>query len=210
MQKQSDEQWLALWKRLGAQGDAKAVYSDLVARYSEPHRAYHTITHIKHCLHELETIRRLITNPDVFELAIWYHDAIYDAKSKDNEEQSAALATRMVKKTLLPDHLGQSATNLIMATKHLAPPANPDAQLFVDIDLSIFGQTENDFDEYDKQIRKEYEWVAEDAFVDGRSRIVKLFLDRSNIYATRFFQNKYEAQARRNITRSLARLSNRS
>ncbi|MBI2482412.1 MAG: hypothetical protein HYV76_02540 [Candidatus Vogelbacteria bacterium] len=106
----------------------------------------------------------------------------------------------------MPDNLGQSVANFITATKHTSAPTNPDVQLLVDVDLSILGQSEDKFDEYERQVRKEYEWVAENAFVAGRSAILKSFLDRPTIYSTQFFRNKYEAQTRRNIARSLARL----
>lgn len=210
MRNRSEQQWRALWQRLGAQGDASAVYHDLVARYSEPHRAYHTLQHIEHCLDELKDSRHLAENPNAVELALWYHDVIYDTKAKDSEERSAALAVEMVRNASLSENLGQSVANLIMTTKHSAVPIDSDVKLLVDIDLSILGQTDNRFDEYDRQVRKEYEWVLEDAFVAGRSTILKSFLDRPAIYSTQFFHNKYETQARRNIARSLAQLSNRS
>lgn len=206
MQNRSEQQWRALWERLGARGDANAVYNDLIARYAEPHRAYHTLKHIKYCLDEFEQVRHLAKNPDAVELALWYHDAIYDTKIKDSEVRSAALAIKMVKNALLPDALGQSVTNLIMATKHSVAPVDSDAQLIVDIDLSILGQVEEKFDEYEQLVRKEYEWVPEDAFVIGRSVILRSLLDRPNIYTTQFFRDKLEKQARANIKRSLARL----
>ena len=201
-----EQRWAALWQRLGAQESADAVYSDLVARYSEPHRAYHTLEHIGHCLDELEQVRHLSINPNAVELALWYHDAIYDTKTKDSEERSTALAVEMVRNTSLSDNLGQLIANLITATKHTVLTTDSDVQLLVDIDLSILGQPENKFDEYERQVRKEYEWVPEDQFVAGRSAILKSFLDRPNIYSTQFFRNKYEAQARANIAKSLARL----
>ena len=80
----------------------------------------------------------------------------------------------------------------------------------MDIDLSILGQSEDRFDTYERQVREEYEWVTEDAFVAGRLAILKLFLERPTIYSTPFFRTRYEAQARRNLNRSLAQLSNRS
>ena len=206
MTNHNEQRWMSLWERIGAQGNAHEVYNDLVARYSEPHRAYHTLEHIGHCLDELEQVRHLATNPDAVELALWYHDAIYDTKTKDSEERSAALAVEMVENALLPSSFGQSVANLIMATKHTSAPTDPDVQLLVDTDLSILGQSEDRFDEYERQVRKEYEWVAKDAFTAGRSAILKSFLDRPTIYSTPFFRNKYEAQARANIARSLARL----
>ncbi|OGZ15223.1 MAG: hypothetical protein A3G11_01160 [Candidatus Lloydbacteria bacterium RIFCSPLOWO2_12_FULL_51_9] len=201
-----EQRWVVLWKRLGARGDARAVYTDLVARYSEPHRAYHTLEHIGHCLDEFEQVRHLAMNPDAVELALWYHDAIYDTKAKDSEERSATLAVEVARNASLPDSFGQSVANLITATKHASAPIDPDVQLLVDIDLSILGQSEDTFDEYERQVRKEYEWVAKDAFIAGRSAILKSFLDRQTIYSTQFFRDKYESQARANIAKSLARL----
>ena len=202
----TEQRWMNLWKRIGARGDARAVHDDLVARYSEPHRAYHTLVHIGHCLDELEQVRQLAANPDALELALWYHDAIYDTRAKDNEERSAELALAAARNAALPDSFGKSMANLIAATKHTAIPADPDTRLLVDIDLAILGQPEDGFNEYERQIRREYEWVAEEAFVAGRSTILKSFLHRSAIYSTPFFRSKYEALARRNIARSLARL----
>jgi len=201
-----EQRWTALWKRLGARGDASTVYNDLATRYSEPHRAYHTLEHIGHCLDEFEQVRHLATNPEAVELALWYHDAIYDTKTKDSEEQSATFAIEVARNASLPDNFGQSVANLITATKHTSAPTDPDVQLLVDVDLSILGQSEDKFDEYERQVRKEYEWVAENAFVAGRSTILKSFLDRSTIYSTQFFRDKYESQARANIAKSLARL----
>ncbi len=201
-----EQHWMSLWERFGAQGDAPKVYNDLADRYAEPHRAYHTLEHIGHCLDELEQVRHLATNPDAVELALWYHDAVYDTKAKDSEERSATLAVEMMRSASLSDNLEQLVANLITATKHTTAYTDPDVQLLVDIDLSILGQTEDKFDEYEWQVRKEYEWVSEDAFVAGRLAILKSFLDRPTIYSTQFFYNKYEVQARRNIAKSLARL----
>lgn len=198
--------WSALWQRLGAQGQASVVYNDLALRYSEPHRVYHTLQHIGHCLDELGQVRHLASNPDAVELALWYHDAVYDTKTKDSEERSAALAVEMVRNASLSKVFGQSVANLIMATKHSGDLSDPDVQLLVDIDLSTLGQSEDKFDEYEQQVRKEYEWVPKDAFVFGRSAILKSFLDRKNIYATQFFCDKYETQARKNINNSLNHL----
>ena len=206
MTNHNEQCWTSLWERIGAQGNAHEVYNDLVARYSEPCRVYHTLVHIRHCLDEFEQVRHLATNPDTVELALWYHDAIYNTKAKDSEERSAVFAVEVVRNASLPDKLGQSVANLIMATKHSESPTDPDVQLLVDIDLSILGQSEEKFDEYELQVRKEYEWVSEGAFVTGRSAILKSFLNRPTIYSTQFFRNKYEAQARRNIDRSLSRL----
>lgn len=206
--KESKQRWLDLWKRIGAQGNGEKVCTDLVARYSEPHRVYHTLRHIEDCLNELETVRRLTRNPDAVETALWYHDAIYDTKGVNNEEESARLFREMALCVSLPEAFISQVINLILATRHVNVPGRIDAKLLVDIDLSILGQNQEKFIEYEKQIRKEYEWVPLEAFILGRSKILKsLLLKRATIYSTDFFRNKYEAMARQNILRSLTKLS---
>lgn len=144
------------------------------------------------------------------ELALWYHDAIYDTRAKDNEEKSTALARTMIRNALLPGAFEQFVADCIMATKHATIPADPDVRFLVDIDLASLGKSKDEFEKDARRIRKEYEWVPEDMFAAGRSTVLQSFLNRPNIYATQFFRDKYEAQARQNITRSLAQLSNRS
>jgi len=90
---------------------------------------------------------------------------------------------------------------------HLSPPTDSDPKLFADIDLSILGQAAAAFDEYERQVRVEYSWVPEPAFCAGRSAILRSFLERPSIYGTDFFREKYEAAARRNLSRSIARLT---
>lgn len=192
---------------MGAQGDALAVFADLVARYGEAHRAYHILAHIEHCLNELDKVRHLCKDPEAVEMAIWYHDAIYDIGAMDNEEWSARLACEIAQNALLPESFGQKVADLIRATNHDGVPVDPDAQLLTDIDLSILGQPEERFDEYERQVRKEHEDVPWEKFARRRAEILKQFLARPAIYSTKFFLNTYEAQAWRNIARSLTRLS---
>lgn len=206
--KESKQRWLELWERIGAQGNGEIVDTDLVARYSEPHRVYHTLRHIEDCLKELEVVRCFARNPDAVEMALWYHDAIYDTRSIKNEEESAKLFREMAINASLPEAFISQVVNLILATKHVKVPRVSDAKLLVDIDLSILGQPQGKFNEYEEQIRKEYEWVPLEAFILGRSKILKsLLLKRATIYSTDFFRNKYEAMARQNIVRSLTKLS---
>ena len=210
MFKRMGQHWVDLWKRIGAQGDGQKVYSELTTRYSEKHRAYHTLAHIDACLNELEQVRHLAKDPDAIEMALWYHDAVYETQSTINEEKSAALFREMARGASLTEAFISQVVNLILVTKHVQVPNNPDAQLLVDIDLSILGQTADRFDEYEQQVRKEYEWVPTKDFIIGRSKILKSFLERPTIYSTNFFRNKYEISARINIDRSLTKLSQHS
>ncbi|HKS15700.1 MAG TPA: N-methyl-D-aspartate receptor NMDAR2C subunit, partial [Planctomycetota bacterium] len=86
--------WMKFWKAAGASGDPDKTWKALAARYREPHRAYHTLVHIAHCLDELDDVRKQARDPIAVEMAAWYHDAVYDTRSKDNEARSAELAAR--------------------------------------------------------------------------------------------------------------------
>jgi predicted metal-dependent HD superfamily phosphohydrolase len=198
--------WHALWTRLGAHGDPATVFADLARRYSEPQRAYHTLDHVSHCLAELRDAQTPPASRDAIEFALWFHDAVYDPRAKDNEEASALLARHAARAAGLSESFTALAADLILATRHTAPPVSGEAQLTVDIDLAILGQPPARFDEYERQIRIEYSWVDDTAFAKGRGDFVAAMLARPAIYSTHWFHRRYEAQARENLARSLAML----
>lgn len=207
MQEQGKERWLALWERIHARGNGYPVYRDLLERYAEPHRFYHKLPHVLHCLGEFGRAFRLTSSPDALEFALWFHDAVYDPKAKDNEEQSVALALSVARTASLPNGFGEKVAVLILATKHTEVLAEPNTQLIADIDLTVLAQSDRTFDQYEREIRLEYAWVPDEQFAEGRSAILQLFLARPTVYQTKFFRELYEEQARRNIRRSLQRLS---
>jgi predicted metal-dependent HD superfamily phosphohydrolase len=181
------------------------IWGEILTRYSEPHRHYHTVQHLYECLREFETSKHLATDPLALELALWFHDAIYDPKRYDNEEASAAIARQKLKGVISEDAVAVVET-LISATKHNFIPREPDAQLIVDIDLAILGQPVLRFDEYEIQVRREYEFVPEKVFYEKRAEILEQFLARPQIYNTSFFRDCYAAAARENLARSIKRL----
>src|SRR6185295_10891146 len=96
--------------------------------------------------------------------------------------------------------------NLVMVTKTHQPDSDSDGCRMVDVDLSIFGQAEKRFLEYESQIRLEYSWVPESVFNLKRAEILQDFLDHDFLFRTPLFRNLYEDQARRNLSRSLGKL----
>lgn len=198
-----EKKWQKLWNKIYAIGDSEIVFSDLVARYSESQRAYHTIDHIQHCLCEFSKIESGLINPQEVELAIWYHDAIYDTTTKDNEEKSAKLFVEMARFISLHDGMIKPVERLIMITKHDKPPKSYDERIIIDVDLSILGQPYDSYDRYAMQIQKEYDWMPKDQFNAGRAQVLNKFLERPWIYSTAYFKNLYETNARNNIQREL-------
>jgi predicted metal-dependent HD superfamily phosphohydrolase len=183
-------------------GDPLAWYERLIALYSEGHRHYHTLQHLSECLREFDSAKSAAHDPVALELAIWFHDAVYDPRASDNEERSAELARECLQAA--PD-LATGVGRLVLDTKTHVGSGHPDSPLLIDIDLSIFGQSETRFDEYERQIREEYSWVPGIIFKPKRAAILRGFLDRPRIYNTEMFLPKYEQAARANIVRSVGK-----
>ena len=198
--------WSGLWRAIGVADAPAQWYERLTTAYAESHRHYHNQRHIAECLAEFDQARHLAVHPTAVELALWFHDVVYKPRASDNEEQSAALLKRCAAETGLPHSLTETAARLVMATKNHETGADSDAALMVDVDLSILGQSEDRFSEYERQIRKEYKWVPRPIFASKRVEILERFLARPTIFATEFFRAKYEQQARRNLQGSIDNL----
>lgn len=197
--------WSALWRRLGARSDPDPAHGEIQRAYSEPQRHYHTLEHIARVLSLFDGVRSRVRETGAAELALWLHDFVYDPRAKDNEERSAAYAKRILGEGGVRPEVGEQVTALIMATRHASPPEGTDACYVVDTDLSILGSTAAEFDRYEGQVRQEYAFVSEPDWRMGRSRILRVFLDRPTIFLMPEFAS-LEASARANLERSLERL----
>ena len=202
----SPERWGRLWEAAGARGDGRRWYDRLTAAYAEEHRHYHNQRHIAECLREFDAARHLVRQGEAVESALWFHDAVYNPRAGDNEERSAALARQCLDEARVSGSISNAAVDLVLATKLHETGGNADAAVMVDIDLSILGQSEERFLEYEAQIRKEYKWVPKIIFGPKRAGILEGFLRRERIYKTDWFYGKYEERARRNIALSMGKL----
>lgn len=177
---------------------AEKVFADLVSYYAEDHRKYHNLSHIDRMLGWLDATGECI---DSVELAIWFHDVIYDPLGKHNEARSADYF-----KEHLGAHISRQLTDdverLILATDATrSRTGRDDENLIIDIDLSILGATPEDYEAYRNAIRREYSAVPEVKFIAGRRSILLSFLSKP-IFSTNYFE-KLEKQARENIQHEL-------
>jgi len=198
--------WSRAWPGIGASGEGVEPRDTLIAAWSEPQRRYHTPRHLGDCLAWFEDAAQRASHPAEVEIALWFHDAVYDLKAKANEARSAAWAEQALAEAGIAVDVRQRVHALIMATCHAALPASDDAALLVDIDLAILGAMPERFDEYEVQVRQEYAWVPGPLFRRRRREILQGFLARPRIYSTDHFHQRLEAQARSNLQRSVARL----
>ncbi|HEY1230302.1 MAG TPA: N-methyl-D-aspartate receptor NMDAR2C subunit [Ramlibacter sp.] len=186
------EAWRGIWRELGAGTVNGGLMNQLVAAYSERHRHYHTLQHLRECLAHADAVRTLARHPAEVELALWFHDAVYDPRRTDNEERSARWAHASVLAAGCDAAIADRVSALVLATAGHHASDDVDTQLLLDVDLSILGSAYARFDEYERQVRLE--------FVTG-------MLARPAIYATQVYREALEPRARENLQRSKAALT---
>jgi len=207
-----DATWAAAWSALGRPAPAR-LQAELMTAWSEPQRHYHDQRHLRECMALWTRWRERSPRANEVAIALWFHDAIYDPRapvSGSNELNSAAWAARSLVRAGADSDTAQRVHDLVMATQHDAPAAlgaSLDAQLLVDIDLSILGSPAERFERYDRDVRKEYAWVPGFRYREARAQVLQSFLDRPRLYHGENAVALLEAQARINLTAALSRLA---
>ena len=194
--------WREAWHAIGLE-EPVGLLESLIARYEEPHRAYHNLRHIEECFEALLPASHLAGRLAETHLALWFHDAVYDPHAGDNERASADLARQNIMTAGGDDSLSGRIETLILATRHGEPADDPDARLVSDVDLAILAAPAGRFDEYQEQIRQEYSFMPHEDFQRRRREILEGFLARPAIYQTEWFAFRFEKAARANLAREL-------
>ena len=194
------------WTALGARG-GEVLQAELLARYTEPHRGYHTQQHLAECLALFDEFTHLAERPAEIVIALWFHDAIYDVHRHDNEALSADWARTALQTAGAPADVAERVAALVLATRHSVAPQTADEQLLVDIDLAILGTAPARFAEYEAQIRREYAHVLQATFNGKRGAVLAGFLARPVLYGTPAMRERFEAPARANLQAALNSLA---
>lgn len=185
---------------------AQTTYQTLIKHYDQPTRAYHNLQHLCECLTHLYAYPESSSNFDHIEIALWFHDAIYNPQSTNNECDSADWAMQFLTQCGADQVKIQAIENLIMATQsHHAQTDNE--KIMLDIDLLILASAVERFEEYQQQIRTEYDFVPDEVFNDKRQQVLRGFYQRPRIYQTSYFYQHYENQARANLKQALKQLN---
>ncbi len=175
------------------------LWFEIEKRYTEKSRHYHNFVHLESMFAELDSVTSRIENMNNLSFSVFYHDVIYDASSKNNEEKSAAFAVSQLAKINISSGAADKITRQIMATKSHQQSDDPDTNYLLDADLSILGKDPETYFEYTRKIRKEYSVYPDLLYKPGRKKVLKHFLDLEYIFKTEYFREKYELQARENI-----------
>lgn len=211
------DRWLALWRRLGADAPGlNGTGAAIISAYKGGGRFYHTRRHLEDVLQKLDWAKTSLAAAgdldgvpaherpllfDTIELALWYHDAVYDAKEHDNERRSREMFLADAGKNGLPGHIQSAVAVLIDVTAKHKDARKLDEGILCDCDLAILGAPEAEFDAYDRNIRREYAHIPARQYEKARRRVLSGFLEQENLFKTKAFQREFGPRARLNLMR---------
>lgn len=189
---------LSRWPGDGAAG------AELLRRYAEPHRRYHTTRHLADVLDRVDELAGEADDADAVRLAVWFHDAIYDPSRGDNEERSAELAEELLAGAGLPAGTVAEVARLVRLTATHAPAeGDRNGAVLCDADLAILAAAPERYAAYAAEVREEYAHVPDDAFRSGRARVLRDLLALPALFHTAPGRERWEAAARHNAETEL-------
>ncbi|WP_405892826.1 hypothetical protein OG612_22250 [Streptomyces sp. NBC_01527] len=195
--------------RGGSGGPDPVPYADnLLTRWAEPQRRYHTTAHLTAVLDRIDTLAGHAADPDAVRLAAWFHDAVYRPDRSENEERSAALAERALPEAGVPDDITAEVARLVRLTVTHDPVAgDTNGAVLCDADLAILAAAPKEYAEYAAQVREEYGFVPDDAFRDGRAAVLRQLLGLPRLFRTPHGIAQWEPRARQNLLTELELLT---
>jgi predicted metal-dependent HD superfamily phosphohydrolase len=193
------ERFCKLWQACAGSNGAQ-VWQQLQHHYHEPNRYYHTLAHINHCLHELDSAREHIVEFEATEMALWFHDVIYLYGARDNELLSAAYFRDLASSTMSGDFVDR-VCQFIVATQHSGVAEDAAIAFIVDIDLSGFGLPWEDYLADSNALRQEAQSVSEDNYYQGKLRFLSELQRWPSLFQTDYFKARLERTAQSNIAR---------
>lgn len=197
-----------VWHRTIGRGH-DLVLDGVLARHREPHRRYHTATHVMWVCRHVERLmaEHEVDDPDAVRLAALFHDAVYDPRAATNEAASAALASaRLAEIGWAGERCAIVARLIELTAGHEVDAADIAGAVLLDADLAILGADPGEYQHYVTGVRTEYAHVDDEGWRTGRAEVLQRFLEREAIYATATMRADRERRARANLTAELASL----
>ncbi len=175
------------------------IWDKIEENYGETHRKYHNLDHIEFMLDYAVQYKSELQKLDTVLFSIFFHDIIYATSRDDNEKKSADIAEVYMQQLGIPLEIIRDCKAQIMATQKHEQQTSSDTSYLIDFDLAVLGASPKKYEQYRKNIRKEYSQYPDFLYTMGRKKVLQYFLNKSNIYQTRSFQENHEAQARENL-----------
>lgn len=185
--------------------------AELLSRWSESHRSYHTTAHLLDVLTALDQLCAPAPPPVLVQLASWFHDAVYTGAAGADEQASADLAAHTLPATGLSPAEIDEVTRLVLLTRSHSPGTGDKAgALLCDADLAVLGRDTTGYARYLHQVRAEYAHVSEPDWITGRSAVVRHLLAQMPLFRTSAGAARWETTARANLQQELAVLEPRA
>ncbi|WP_372347561.1 hypothetical protein [Streptomyces sp. KL116D] len=186
-------------------------YADnLLGRWAEPQRRYHTTAHLTAVLDHLDVLADHAEDPELVRLAAWFHDAVYRPDRSENEERSAALAERALAEAGLTDDQVVEVARLVRLTVgHDPADGDTNGEALCDADLAVLASDPETYAAYTRAVREEYAFVPDEAFRAGRAAILRQLLDLPRLFRTPHGIAHWASPARENLTTELDLLAPR-
>ncbi|MGA7204162.1 MAG: DUF4031 domain-containing protein [Specibacter sp.] len=175
---------------------------ELLGRWNEPHRHYHSTTHLLAILEALD----LLTDgapPRSAMLAAWFHDAVYNGVAGTDEEESAVLAQMSLNGLIDPAELAEVARLVRLTASHSPAAGDDDGALLCDADLSVLGSSPEHYARYAANVRKDYAHVPDADFAAGRGSVLRQLMALEPLFHTARGRQLWDAQARFNLSEEL-------
>jgi predicted metal-dependent HD superfamily phosphohydrolase len=202
------------WTALAGPGNA-ACGQDLVARYREPHRRYHTTEHLAFMLDVIDLLADEAADDAAVRYAAWFHDAVYEieagsgsaAACVSNEERSARLAEAALPELGVADELVAEVGRLVRLTAGHDPAAGDrNGAVLCDADLAVLGGSPEQYRRYREQVREEYQQIPDELYRPGRAAILRGLLALPELYRTERARKQFGTAAMANLAAEIAAL----
>jgi predicted metal-dependent HD superfamily phosphohydrolase len=201
----------ASWAELaGDSATSRAEWAALVEAWSEPHRRYHDLAHLAAVLGIVGELAADAADPDAVRLAAWYHDAVYDPRRDDNEQQSAVRARAGLRGLVDGTRIAEVERLVLLTAGHDPQPGDADGAVLCDADLAVLASPPEAYAAYASAVREEYGHLPDEVFAAGRAAVLEQLLALPALYRLPAVAERWTARARANLTAELTLLRARA
>ena len=187
------------------------LWHELRQAYAAPGRHYHDTRHLDEVVARFADVARTIgwQSPREILLALLFHDVVYVTTRHDNEAESAVAARAAIARWLATEAIDADrvAALIMLTARHgtlTLADVDRDAALFVDCDMSILGAAPARFDEYERDVGREYAAIPPEIYAAGRRHFLERILAADRIFLSDHFHAALDQAARANLRRTLA------
>lgn len=200
------ESWSELITRHSHDPEAVDVGRRLLESWSEPHRRYHCVAHLRDVLSGVAELADHAEDADAVRLAAWFHDAVYAGRPDDEERSALRAELELSALGVAPQLVDEVARLVRMTVTHDPAPGDRNGEALSDADLSTLALPADRYRHNTEAIRAEYAHVPDEPFRKGRRQVLLALLEGPGVFRTAAGRRRWEAAARQNMVAELMTL----